>query len=336
MTAHGHRFLFARSVCSDSASNIVSGHFDLALVAASWDQRAEAITTAGDLSIETCILLCFTTKDEFGYQARHEATLRKFLHHRARKVSDIKGDATMLDDLWPKLWQEATKVADRCSRPLRVLIDISTCPRYYSLGLIAGLLKFGFARSVTVFYAEGIYKSDSVGQLLDVPFTVGQWNATAIPFLNGMPDALKRKAYVVSVGFEGIKTARVLAREDPDRVSILFPDPGSQPQYVEETWNRNAEQYRIPTEEIVRAPAGDAVAAWKALTKANIERVESESVYYLCGGTKAHSLGLALRGLCVESSTVMYNLPARHTFVGVEPSGVYWTYKINDVTCPAD
>ena len=62
-----------------------------------------------------------------------------------------------------------------------------------------------------------------------------------------------------------------------------------------------------------------------------MEREAQESVYYLCSGTKPHALALALRALCIGSPTVMYNLPERHSFVEVEPSGVYWTYGIEDL-----
>ncbi len=338
MTAHRHRFIFARSISSDKPEEVLSGHYDLALVAPSWDHRCESITAAVGISIGTCILLRFSTRDAFGFQLKHEEAITSFLKSRCQEVSVIQGDAVQLSEVWSLLWKNTTEIIKSSKQPLRVLVDLSTCPRYYSLGFIAGILRFGYAHTATVFYAEGVYKSGSKAALIDdYPFTIGHWNATAIPFLAGSPDALKQKAYVVSVGFEGLKTARVLAREDPDRVSVLFPDPGSQPEYVSATWSRNKEiidQYRIPTNQIIRAAAGDAVAAWKSLSIAKLERFETDSLYYLCSGSKPHALGLTLRAICTDYPTVMYNLPERHSFVEVEPTGVFWAYEINDLSTP--
>jgi hypothetical protein len=338
MSVHRHRFLFGRSSSSNNPDELVMGHYDLFLVAPSWDHRCESITAAKHATVTSSILLRFTTKDDFGFQAGHEQSVEAFLKKYSKEVFVIEGDAVKLAEVWSSLWQAVISVVERNHCPLRVLVDLSTCPRYYSLGFIAGLLQLGLARMVTVFYAEGQYLNHTAAHPIDYPFTVGQWSATAIPFLKGSPDALKQKAYIVSAGFEGVKTSRVLAREDPDRVAVLFPDPGVRPGYVDEAWNRNKEiidQFRIPNEQIVRAPAGDAVGAWKALTRANLERAEDESVYYLCSGTKPHSLGLGLRAICLGFPTVMYNLPERHTFVEVTPSGVFWAYHIVDLTTPA-
>jgi hypothetical protein len=315
---------------------VLRGHYDLALLAPSWDHRCESITAA-DITIGTCIILRFSTKDEFGYQEKHEKTIDEFLARQSETVVPVKGDAVNLPEIWDDLWETALRITRNADAPLRILVDLSTCPRYYSLGFIAGMLQYGLAHTIAVFYAEGKYNNEAGPHPIDYPFTMGQWNATAIPFLRGSPDPLKRRSYIVSVGFEGVKTARVLSREDPDRVGVLFPDPGVQPGYVEETWNRNKEiiaQYRIADESIVRAPAGDAIAAWKALSTAKLEHSSKESTYYLCCGTKPHALGLALRAICIGSSTVMYNLPERHSFMEVSPSGVFWSYDLVDVTTP--
>lgn len=337
MTTFRHNFVLARSTLSDAPENIVTGHFNLALFAPSWDHRCESIIAADGISIETSIVLRFAAKDDFGFQLRHEAAIDKFLASHSTVVSNIEGDAANLADMWSALWRESTIIADQNEGPLRVLVDLSTCPRFYSLGLIAGMLQFGLAASVTVFYAEGRYNKGGAPLPIDYSFTTGTWSSTPIPFMRGWPDALKRKSYIVSVGFEGAKTARVLAREDPDRIALLFPDPGAQPLYSDETWQRNKEiidHFRIPEDRVIRAAAGDGIAAWKALTVANLERPDDESNYYLCSGTKPHALGMTLRAICLGYSTVLYNLPERYNFLEVNPSGIFWTYEIRDVTTP--
>jgi hypothetical protein len=193
----------------------------------------------------------------------------------------------------------------------------------------------GLAQTVTVLYAEGKYGQAPVPLTMDYPFTVGHWQALPIPFLFGHAFPTKKKHFIVSVGFEGRRTARVLSKEDPDRVSILFPKPGVRKGYVEQAWERNSEtikEYRIPKSNIINAPAGDAIAVWKSLAEARLERPGLEEVSYLCCGTKPHSLGMALRAACLDFPTVLYNRPEAHSFVDVSPTGVYWQYDIRDLS----
>jgi len=337
MTTFRHRFIYARSTPGSSPHELLSGHYDVGLFAPSWDQRCETILRAPEVTFGTSIVFDFSTKDELGLQIKHASRVRFHLQSRSNVIEVLEGDAIDLSLLWNALWDKVREIAERQINPLRVLVDLSTCPRYYSLGFVAGLLRFGMARPITVLYAEGAYKGDAGSHRIDYPFTSGKWSATAIPFLKGSPDPLKGKAYFVSVGFEGAKTERVLAREDPDSVAMLFPDPGVDEDYPRRTWERNKEiieQYGIEEERIIRARAGDAIAAWKSLAQRNLEIRRDESPYYLCCGTKPHSLAMALRAIAQQNATVMYNRPAGHTVVEVEPTGVYWSYEIYDLTTP--
>jgi hypothetical protein len=283
------------------------------------------------------MMLRFQGRDSFGHRERHEKDMIAFLSKRTQTMEYIDGDAVDLDGMWKKLWLKAQQIFPQGNSGIRVLVDLSTCPRYYTLGFIAALVQYGVAEQITVFYAEGNYSEDMSTHPIVYPFTIGQWKAVAIPFLQGFPDPLKKKYFLVSVGFEGTKTGRVLAKEDPDRVSILFPDPGARAGYVKQTLERNLEifkQFKIPEKQIFRVSSGDAIDVWKKLSLHNPERFAEESAYYLCCGTKAHALGLALRALCLQHPTVLYNLPEKHNFIDVYPSGTYWAFAIQDVSVP--
>jgi hypothetical protein len=337
MTAHKQGYLFGRSTSAESPTALLAGNFDLGLFSPSWDHRCESFTACEGLFIDTSLVLNFTLRDDFGHQDRHKQNIDAFLKRHSRTAVPITGDAVDLHQMWNAIWDKVREAALQKGKGLRILVDLSTCPRYYSLGLIAGAIECGMTPSITAFYAEARYPDVQRPHPLDRPFSVGQWRAVAVPFLLGMPDPLKRKHFVVSVGFEGLKTARVLTKEDPDRISILFPDPGSRPGYNEETWSRNCEtmeQFRVPESQIVRAAAGDAIAAWKNLSRNAPERPVTESTFYLCCGTKPHALGFALRALSLRFPTVLYNLPEKHAFMDTQPNGVYWKYDIRDLTFP--
>lgn len=329
------RHLVGNSRSSDQARVLLQGKFDLALVAPSWDHRCGVITRGEDLWFEDAIVLRFQTKDNQGHQARHEEDILCFLSAHARRVHVIEGDSVNVDVVWEQLWGRVRGATLEGKRPRRAFIDLSTCPRYYGLGLLAGLFECGFAAEVCVFYAEGEYSLDGPPlAAADFPFSIGQWNTAPIPFLRGAVNPAKRKAFIVSVGFEGVKTARVLSKEDPDRVSLIYPIPGVRPEYEALSLECNAataEEYGVRENSILRVHAADAVGVWKALGTRALDCAEEET-YYLCCGTKPHALGMALRALCLKFPTVLYNVPETHTFVEVNPNGVFWRFDLRDVS----
>jgi len=334
MTKHRDRYISGHAIKRQALSGVDLGAFDLVLLAPSWDRRCTSITDI-KLQADTAIVLRFDLKDNRGLQVQHEKLIDNFAFQTASNVIPLSGDATALRSFWTKIWMTVTSLRTRKKTPWRVLIDLSTCPRFYSLGLLAGLFREGLAQTVSVLYAEGKYGTKPQPSTADYPFTVGHWEAEPVPFLLGNSRPTKKKHFVVSVGFEGRRTARVLAKEDPDRVSVLMPKPGVRPGYVTETWRRNKEtidEYCIAKERIVNAPAGDAISAWKKLTEAGLEEPENEEVLYLCCGTKPHSLAMALRAICLEYPTVLYNRPELHSFMDVFPTGVYWQYDLRDLS----
>lgn len=329
------RYLVGNSRSSYEAGAFLQGKFDLALVCPSWDHRCNLLTQGEELWFEDAIVLRFETKDTQGYQTRHEEEILGFLSTHARKVHLIDGDSVKVDIIWEQLWRRVREISLAGQRPLRAFVDLSTCPRYYGLGLVAGLFDCGFAAEVCVFYAEGEYSlEESPLPLLDYPFSIGQWNTVPIPFLRGTVNPAKRKAFIVSVGFEGVKTARVLSKEDPDRVSMLYPIPGVRLGYDNLTLECNAavvNDFSVRADSILMAQAGDAIGVWKALSMKVLDCAEEET-YYLCCGTKPHALGMALRALCLKFPTVLYNIPEKHTFVEVKSNGVFWRFDLRDVS----
>ncbi|MBT5472025.1 MAG: hypothetical protein HOK41_15595 [Nitrospina sp.] len=128
---------------------------------------------------------------------------------------------------------------------------------------------------------------------------------------------------------------RVINIEDPDRISVLLPKPGVIPKYSSKAKEENSEllrNIRMPQKEIICSRAGDAIEAWMKLEKASLEKPQSENTYYLCSGTKPHSLALGLRALCLGFPTVLYNVPEKHRVIDVEPSGAFWLYSIKDLS----
>jgi hypothetical protein len=280
-------------------------------------------------------------RDTRGLRDAHDPRIIAFCKAIARNTVELRADSLDPEALWQAVFSEVVHVRDELGVPLRILIDASTCPRYVSLGLVATCLKEGLAKQVDLSYAEGKYpepSTDRQGIKREVAFTSGTWRAVAVPGLEGLFDPGKKRFYLVSVGFEGWKTLRVVSRADPDRVSVLMPSPGVIEGYEKRSMINNQDliaRYKIPEEQIARAPAGDAIAAWKALDHCQLERPDQENSFFLCCGTKAHSLGLTLRAAVRPGPAVLYYRPEDHVVVDIAAAGVFWRYEIVNSAVPA-
>jgi hypothetical protein len=260
--------------------------------------------------------------------------LSEFACH-AKRVEPLSPSGRADSNALEELRHKVVELFRRLRRPLHVGIDLTCCPIYYCLGLMAFLFNNGIARRLSLFYAEGEYPEASGREESHELFTAGEWEAVAIPGLQNPWIPRRSRLYLVSVGFEGYKTLRLCERREPDRVVILFPDPGVLPEYVDRTDEQNKlllDRFSVKENSIIRANAADAVAAWKALTERNAERFDDNTVEYLCCGTKPHSLAIGLRSLCTKQGVVSDIVAEEHLSPNVKASGVYWRYDIFDLS----
>jgi len=338
MTAERQGYLSGSSQASRAVTDLVTELYDAALIAPGWDARCCSIMGAAHLRVRTCLVLVLPTFDPYGKRHRNERALMSFLRERSEDVVLLQADPNDRQVLWEALWSALRQLAAQNSRPVSLLMDLSTCPRFYSLAALAGCFKHALTSRIDVLYTEGEYAGDPTAPAaLQFQFSLGEWTTVPVPFLEGTADPWKKRYLLVSLGFEGPKTSRVLSREDPDRISVLLGDPGTRAEYpaVAERGNsRILHTYQVPAQQIVRVAAADAIAVWRRLREASLERPDSENTFYLPCGTKPHALGLALRALCLGFPTVLYNAPDAYNFVDVQPTGIYWRYRIEDLSFP--
>ncbi len=326
---HRDGFIEASSSLLDSPSQL-EGEYDVLVAASSWDQRCLCITHCRNVKAEHGIVVLFDHRDSLGLRDSHDAQLERFCDRACETKHVVRGSSVQVAEMWDSLSATLEQIRRKLQRPLRLLLDLSTCPRYYAAAILSEHFGGGLVEQVVVFYAEAKYPLKR-----EISFTSGGWSPVPIPGLLGRFDPGKKRFYLVSVGWEGWKTLRVVGRADPDRVSVLFPEPGYKPGYTAKAREQNAElvtRYLIPDDQIILAPAGDAVAAWKALSDADLERPCSENVSYLLTGTKPHSVGLVLRALVLGAAEVLYIVPEEHVVLKTVPNGKFWKYDIRDVT----
>jgi hypothetical protein len=308
---------------------LLDGVYDLVILVSSWEDRVRAVTEADKLRCTLGLLVQYEEQDGEGARAKNDELLVPYIEKISDSTAILNSSATDLDGTWGNLFAHLVRHRARIGRPLSVLLDASTCQRYHILALLARGFESGIVRELSIFYAEGHYpdKTDA-GEVI---FGSGVWKSVPVPGLEGEYSPNKSLSYYVSVGFEGHKTLRVVARADPDNLFLLFPDPGILPKYAERTWRANAtliDDYEIQDDEIVRAPAADAVAAWEQMSIADLEALGSMNIVYLLNGTKPHSIAMGLRAISIGAPTVLYSVPEAYHVVNVEPSGHYWRYDI--------
>jgi hypothetical protein len=337
-----HGFILASSRSSLVADELIDSKYDLALFAGSWDDRCLAIIAVPRFTARGAILISFAANDPAGKERQNanEAQLVRFFEGRGVEVHRVRGVSENVEAEFPRLWELVrTLVGPRPAA--KCFVDLSACPRYYSLGAIAGLVSTGLTAQIDVLYAEGEYTPVSQSPYpADVPFSLGRWNCVPIPFLRGPFEPSLPRFHLVSAGFEGGKTLRLLEREEATHVTLMYPIPGVTAEYDREVRERNGpvvNRFGVPADRIVAAPAGNAIAAWRVAASYR-GKIRRGDVRYLCCGTKAQSLGLALSAVSTRDSSVMYNVPERHRYVDVRPNGRLWLYRIRDLSalCEAD
>lgn len=325
----------ARSRSEQDVRTLLQGQFDAIVLTPSWDSRCLSITDATEVSATLGVCALFANRGALGLRDKHDPVVLGWLRERVESITTVTGPSENLRDIWRGIFDPLTDLMRERNRPLRVLVDLSTCPRYYAAGLLSSGLQRGVFGDATFFYAEASYSEAENAPRVVEPFTGGRWSPVPVPDRMGAYSPTKRRFYLVSVGFEGAKTFTAVNRADPDRVALLFPRPGFRQSYEKlcgEQSDQLLDEYIVPEDLIIDAPAGDMVAAWEALTLRNVEQPDRENIFYLCSGTKPHTLALTLRAYALGSPAVLYNRPQTHVETETRPSGTYWTYEISDKT----
>ena len=325
----------ANSKSSFDQNELWSGFFDFALLGASWDKRCTAITKCHELQFHTAVEIVPFEMTSNGSLDTHQQSISDFcltnsksFHVTQSKTANL---AETLADVRTHFWSAIS--GQHRSEPARVFIDVTTCPRYFSLAVLVEAFRSGLVGEIVVAYSEGGYPdaAPSYEDMEEISFTDGAFQSVPVPGFFGEFEPKKGVFFLVSTGFDGWKTLNLLVRKDPERVAALVASPGVRPDYEQRALVANSalfKRFGIGDELVIKAPAGDAIQAWRRISEANLEDFENDNVYYLCSGNKAHSVALALRAIVKNTPTLLYNRPTKHLPSDIDCSGVYWAYSI--------
>jgi hypothetical protein len=234
-----------------------------------------------------------------------------------------------LDDSLSQLlaWLHTRKEA--LGHPLRVLMDISNCPDYFTMGLLAMSTALGMVRRWRFFYSEANYPTGA-GK---VTFTHGNWRVRPVPGLQKPVDPALPRTVVVGLGFEGSKARWLATRYEPSRLFAVLPRPGFTDEYTRRAAKENTSLLKdirsVGRAQVLPAAAGDSVGVVEALVKARVADGR-HNVILVPTGPKPHALGMALYSMLHPLCTVLYRNPERFEIKDSQPNGKCWCVDVHD------
>lgn len=311
----------------------IRDRFDLFIFTCGWESRCMEITKydAGNFSFDSAAIISFKLGDENGYSQEHMDKLNSFADTKivGSEIVFIEGEPNELEKITGYIRDMIKKLVGKLERPLHIGFDITSCPRYFFLYLLGFCLKYNVAKKLSFFYSEGAYKIDTKDYVL----TKGDWKLTEISELEGSYNPADKKLFVVSAGFEGSRYRSLVAKYEPDDIGILLPDPGFNPDYTQKAKDEcqpMIEEFNIPDDAIVKAPAGDAIATWNALKEPSLNKKDYH-INYLTFGPKPHALAMGVHGFLNKKISVTYRIPEGYTKLEVAPTGIFWRYDIQNL-----
>lgn len=332
--------ILGESINSDCLADCISDNYDAIILASSWDPRCLNVTSLDLLKFSFGVVFIFDDRDDFGYRDNNDAELLEWSNVHISELNIINGKSTEVLVAFDGLFELIARKSVEKGRPLNILFDLSTCPRFISLSTLSKGVALGIIKKIDFIYGECMYPEPNVGVQGDeeVMFTGGSWQTEPLAHCLGEFNPGLKSCITVSIGFEGNKTLRVLNDEDPDFLKLLLPSPGFTDGYKERALRANSEIVETLARsgvENIEARAGDAIEAWKKLDNANYDfGVKHLNRSYLCAGSKPHSLGMTLSAMSDCTTSVLYSLPEEHNFVNVTAVQNYWLFQITSLTVP--
>jgi hypothetical protein len=221
-------------------------------------------------------------------------------------------------------------------RAIRVFVDISNCPEFFTVGLVAAATRLGFVIEWTFFYAEAKY--DEAGG--EARFTRGDWNVVPVPQMQAPVDPERPTCLILGLGFEGEKARQLTVRYEPVSLFLLLPSPGFTPDYTKRAELENAELLRMVREResdqpdrLLIAPAGDASLAASAIL-AELPQDDQANYLFIPTGPKPHALAMAAVALNHPSATLLYRNPEKFEIRDSLNTGLSWILTIVDRSLP--
>jgi hypothetical protein len=313
----------------------IKDSFDLFIFTCGWESRCKEIIKYDTESFlfDSAAIISFKQGIKKGYLPEYMKEIKDFAKGKIgdSEIIVIEEEPNELDRITGSIRSSIQELLKRLRKPFSIGFDITSCPRYFFLYLLGFCLEYNITKDLSFFYSEGKYRKNHKEYI----HTKGKWKTVEIAGFENKHNPEGKLFFVVSAGFEGNRYRSLVSKYEPDLVGILLPDPGFHPEYTEQVKNEcqpMIDEFNIPPERIVSAPAGDAIAAWEALKSPCLNEKKDNIIFLTCG-PKPHVLAMGLHASTnKENISVIYRVPEGYTRMEVEAMGKFWRYDIKNLT----
>jgi hypothetical protein len=302
------------------------GQYDLSLLAPSWDARCLAITATDPAFAGRHLVLRYDNAGVSNRQTEHAKRIGNWL--AGSEVTNVPGSSAAVLQFWRRIRSQIVEAARKKGHPLDVFVDMSTIPRVVSLALAGDLLLRRYVYSISYLYVEANY--EPVPKQGPV-FTHGRWRNIQVPGLLGTDSARLERKCIVSLGFDGEDTHRLVNAAEPVTVAAVLAAPGVTESTVAlaEERNRPLLEDWVSPELVFRVPAVDVQGMAESVGLISQEFFPA-NLYYFCMGTKPHALGMALGAIYNREAAVVYRVPDRYQERATERTDRAHLYRVHN------
>lgn len=311
---------------------------DVIIVTSSWEPRSSVITQMPVETVKSGIVIKFLEKDNEGDREKHDKAISDWLAHWTNNVTSIE-NVSIYDEqaVFAKLRTSLQNLRNELGRPLNVVFDMSGCPKIYMLYVLGIGFRYGIISKCIMLYAEATYfkgERQFPRRRAEYIFTEGEWRAVPVPYLEGRPRSGRDKKMLISLGLEGDKIKKLVARYEPDDWRFLIANPGFMKEYGLLGWQENDilfSQYEVEKRKVYEVGVGDVVGCVRECETIKKMWGDDEAIF-MALGAKSHALAMGLCSLADERITVLTRMPETFVKTKTACNGRCWVYGIDDLS----
>lgn len=291
---------------------------DLYIGAAGWDMRSTVITGEDRAVFLESLLITYTDAVSAEAEALNEQALVDYLSVKSIRPPDvITLNSSEVEAGWRVIQHMLYAAYSRIGHPLRVVVDLTSIPRFWTMSAMAFLSRTGVGSTITFIYADAVGYDVVRDGDHNHSFTSGEWEPIPVPGLGQIVRSSAQSHLVVSGGFEGAKIRRLVHALEPDRVSLVLAS-GNQ-EHEDQSRRANdqlVEQFKLGPLDVLLVPyadLGESLTLIQQLVEKDLGSQEpNPHLSFLLSGPKIVSLAMSIISLDWEVSQVYYPSPERH------------------------
>ena len=330
---------------------MAADHFDLVIVAGSWEQRCRNILDWQSLSADDGLLFQFagTPGDDPVKTSDKRKNIQALLERLGPRIAGLTPlllpRSTQMGAIFPEVGDAMMRAAILRGRRLKILVDISSMPRSLISYILLSSFKRKIADRLSFFFSisdhtESVKMIAQDGLAGRAPYVEGKWDLMSVPYGEGRITGGRFDNIVVSVGLDTFQIMDVIERIEPQSAILLVPQRGDEQQFdvvatkqVEALQRRFKHEFDSGRYIANKVPPYD--LSWlPSLSRSLKGRIQTRdnSILFYPFGPKIHSVGLSLLALQRDDIAVIGRTPAAYFKRRIDATGEAVIVSMTDLS----